>query len=99
MIDEIVGHLRGDDFTLQAVVVHLGLIALGEHGGEQALQMTVNIEIVRHVGVDQVALQGALGVGDQHRQLRQAHALVVAGTLFQDIIGRQELKLAINLAS
>ena len=97
MVDHIVGHLGGDDLTLQLVGVQFRCELLHHGLGKDFVHFMGQQGLIGQVAVDQCLLQVALDVGDQNRQLGTGQSLLVQLALGKRFIIRQELQVPVEL--
>ncbi len=98
-IDHRIGELGGDDLAPQPVRLQRVRVTLGHLLREIAVQLAAEIGIVRHVAVEQFAVERQLGVGEQHRELGPRQRRVALAPLGERHLVRQVLDGAVEFAA
>ncbi len=96
-VDHRIGELRGDDLAPQAMRVQRVVVAFRHFLGEITFQLAPEIRIVRHVRVEQFAVERELGISQQHREFRPRQRQVALAPLGDRDLVRQEFHRAVEM--
>ena len=98
LVDHVVHHDRGDDLAPQAVLGHEVAEALLQRRREVRHQLGQEVRVLGQLAGQHLGDVRGLGVGQQHGELRRREPGARGLPLAQELLGREELEVAVDEA-